>query len=106
MGKNLIQQRRGKGSPTYRAPSFRYKGSVKHVKDTKKIKGKIIDIFRCQGHSGPLAQVLYENGEEVLIIAPEGLRVGDFVSAGAESPIKLGNTVPLKDIPEGGLKAL
>jgi len=26
MGKNLIQQKRGKGSPTYRAPSFRYEG--------------------------------------------------------------------------------
>lgn len=100
MGKNLIQQRRGKGSSTYKAPSFRYKGSVKHVKGND-INGKIIDIFSCQGHSAPLARVLYENGEEVLMIAPEGMKAGNFVEAGASSPISPGNVIPLKDVPEG-----
>jgi len=103
MGKRLVQQRRGKGSPTYKSPGFRYKGAVKHSKDIKDIKGKIIDILCCPGHSSPLTQVLYENGEEVLMIAPEGIRVGDFVSSGAKSPIKPGNTIPLKNIPEGTL---
>lgn len=103
MGKNLIQQRRGKGSTTYRAPSFRYKAAIRHIKDLKDMDGKIIDIFNCQGHSGPLAQVLYENGEEVFMIAPEGIRVGDFVSSGANSVIKPGSTVVLKNIPEGTL---
>ena len=102
MGKNLIQQRRGKGSTTYKAPSFRYKGAVKHSKSTD-IKGKIIDIVYCPGHSAPLAQVLYENGEEALMIVPEGLKAGDFVSSGAKSSIKPGNTIPLKNIPEGTL---
>ena len=36
MGKNLIQQRRGKGSPTYRAPSFRYPGKAKHPSQESK----------------------------------------------------------------------
>lgn len=103
MGKNLIQQARGKGSPTYRAPSFRYKGTVKHSKNFANIKGKIIDIVNCQGHSAPLAQILYENGEEVLMMAPEGVRVGDFINSGAESLINPGNTLPLKNIPEGTL---
>ncbi len=103
MGKRLIQQRRGKGSTTYRAPSFRYKGNVKHIKNMDDVKGKVIDIFSCQGHSGPLAQVLYEDSEEVLMIAPEGIKVGEFIMAGAKSPVSPGNTLPLKNIPEGAL---
>jgi len=103
MGKNLIQQARGKGSPTYRAPSFKYKGSVKHSKDLKDLKGKIIDIVKCRGHSAPLAQVLYENGEETYMVAPEGIRVGDIISSGVDSPAELGNTSTLRNIPEGTL---
>ena len=102
MGKNIIQQKRGRGSPTYRAPSFRYKGELKHnILTDKLINGVITDLIHCAGHSGPLAQVKYDNGEEVLMSAPEGVRVGDPVKSGAEAPPDLGNTLPLKNIPEG-----
>lgn len=102
MGKNLIQQRRGKGSSRYRAPSFRYKGKVKHgIYVEEKLKGNVIDIIHCPGHSGPLVQIKYDNGEAVLIQAPEGIKVGDSVFAGEKVPEKTGNTLPLKNIPEG-----
>ena len=39
MGKNLIQQRRGKGTIRFRAPSFRYIGEVKHRSFTEAEKG-------------------------------------------------------------------
>ena len=91
MGKNLIQQRRGKGSSTYRAPSFRYKGKAGYNKLTEEtIKGKILDIIKCPGHTAPLIRVEYENGEGVLIIAPEGVRVGDFIESGPESRARAG----------------
>ena len=68
MGKNLIQQKRGKGSSTYRAPSFRYKGRAAYGAYSKEaVNGKIIDIIHCPGHSAPLVSVKYENGEEVLL---------------------------------------
>ncbi|MBW2966032.1 50S ribosomal protein L2 [Candidatus Woesearchaeota archaeon] len=102
MGKNLIQQKRGKGSPTYRSPSFRYKGGAKHNKlSDVTINGKIIDLIDCPGHTAPLAQIKYENGEEILMIAPEGVRVGEAVQAGIKATVKNGNIVPLKNIPEG-----
>ena len=102
MGKNLIQQHRGKGSPRYRAPDFRYKGRVSYARYTKEnVNGEIIDLVKCPGHSGPLMQVKYENGEEILIQAPEGVKVGDNVGMGDEVKIKVGSILPLKNIPEG-----
>ena len=101
MGKNLIQQARGKGGPTYRAPSFRYEGKAKHVNNLSQLEGEVIDLITCQGHSAPLAKVKYSSGEVVLMIAPEGLRVGQKVFSGSEAPMQDGNTLPLSMIPEG-----
>ncbi len=104
MGKNLLQQARGHGGPTYRAPSFRYKGiaALKGLASQDEVRGKIIDIVKCPGHSSPLAEVQYTDGETCLILAPEGICVGDEVSChGTE--VKQGNTLFLKDIPEGTL---
>lgn len=102
MGKNLIQQKRGKGSPTYRAPSFRYKGRAKHMSYSKEeTAGTVIDILHCPGHSAPLAKVKYDNHKEALIQAPEDIKVGDMVSNGENADIKPGNVLPLKNIPEG-----
>lgn len=102
MGKNLIQQARGKGGPTYRAPSFRYAGRARHNKPTQeKVGGTVTDLIHCQGHSAPLAEVRYDNGDTCLSIAPEGLKVGQKVESGPLSEIASGNTLPLRDIPEG-----
>ena len=101
MGKNLTQQKRGKGSPTYRAPSFRYAGKVGYLRHGQEVKGKIADVIHCRGHSAPLIKVRYNNDEEILLQAPEGVRVGEDVSAGENSQIKAGNTMQLRNIPEG-----
>ena len=102
MGKNLIQQARGKGGPTYRAPSFRYVGRISHRDWNKEaIKGSIMDILKCQGHSAPLMIVEYEDGVANLCVAPEGVRVGDQVVAGLDVPAGLGNTGQLQHLPEG-----
>ncbi len=105
MGKNTIAQARGKGGPTYRAPSFTYKGYAGHKKETSSalVAGKIIDLIKCRGHSAPLAQVDYEDGESILMVAPEGLKVGDAVTAGKGAEVKAGNTMLLSEIPEGTL---
>lgn len=102
MGKNLIQQARGKGSSRYRAPSFRYKGESKYAKYEKTtLSGEIIEFIHCRGHSAPLAQIEYGNGDIVLVQAPEGVRVGDKVEMGDNVDVKRGNVMPLKKIPEG-----
>ena len=102
MGKNLIQQARGKGGPRYRAPSFRYKGKSEYMRyEGKTLTGEIIDFIHCQGHSAPLAQIEYGNGNTILIQAPEGVRIGDKVDMGNQVDVKNGNIMPLKNIPEG-----
>lgn len=102
MGKNLIQQKRGKGSSTYRAPSFRYKGKAAYgVYSKEAVNGKVIDIIHCPGHSAPLVNVKYEDGGEVWLQAPEGIKVGSEVANGSGVSVKIGNILPLKDIPEG-----
>lgn len=105
MGKNLIQQKRGKGSPTYRAPSFRYIGRVKHrsFPTEEAAKGIVMDIVNSAGHSAPIARVMYENKEEALMIAPQNIKTGDIIETGINAALKEGNTLPLSKIPEGTL---
>ncbi len=100
MGKNLIQQARGKGGPRYRAPSFRYKAEVKYpIEDVKS--AEIVDFVKCQGHSAPLAEVKCDNGIQTHLIAAEGLRVGEKIEFGNDAKISPGNSLALKDIPTG-----
>jgi large subunit ribosomal protein L2 len=102
MGKTLIQQARGKGGPRYRAPSFNYLGKAKHNKLTPQmVEGEVLDILHCPGHSAPLAQIKYENGEVCLMLASEGLRVGQRVQSGSQSELQKANTLPLLEIPDG-----
>ncbi len=106
MGKPLIVQRRGKGSPTYRAPSHRYFIDLKYRKydDIEKngvIKGKVIDIFHVPERTAPLAEVKLENGEKLYVLCCEGLKVGDTIEIGAKATPKPGNILPLYAIPVG-----
>jgi len=104
VGKNLIQQARGKGGPTYRAPSFRYKGKASYLIPSEgRLNAKIIDIIRCAGHSAPLIVLEHDNKIRNLMIAPEGIKVGDTVEYGEKIAPENGNMLLLKDIPEGTL---
>ncbi|WP_461863775.1 50S ribosomal protein L2 [Thermococcus sp.] len=104
MGKSLIQQRRGKGTTTFRVPSHRYRGRVKYVPlnmtKEKTIVGRVVEILHDPGRTAPVARVKFE-GFEKLIIAPEGILVGEEIAIGPNAPIKIGNTLPLAMIPEG-----
>ena len=103
MGKSLIQQKRGKGSPRYRAPSFRYKGAANFTRydHDKTISAEITDIVHSSGHSAPLMELKYSNGEIGLLQAPERVKVGDKIQLGDGVEAKNGNVLPLKNIPEG-----
>ncbi len=53
--------------------------------------------------SANIALVLYLDGERRYIIAPNGLKVGDKISSGADAAIKVGNCLPLANIPIGSV---
>lgn len=101
MGKRLIQQRRGRGGSTFKSPIHNFKGRAEHKKKVGEVKGKIIDLIDCPGHSAPLAKISYKDGEDCLTIASEDMVVGETVTVGGE--IESGNVFALKDIPEGSL---
>ncbi len=105
MGKSLIQQRRGKGTSTFRAPSHRYRGAIKYIPPNlmggQTLVGKVVEILHDPGRSAPVARVKFANGMNKLIIAPEGILVGEEVAIGPNAPVKRGNSLPLAMIPEG-----
>ncbi len=100
MGKRLIQQRRGRGTHTYKSASHRFQGEVKHY--PQESIGQVTDIIHCAGHTAPLMEVSYTDGEQSLAIAPEGIKVGDQFQIGG-TEIKTGHVLPLHQIPEGTL---
>ena len=51
--------------------------------------------------SAHIALIVYKDGERRYIIAPKGLKTGDKVMSGSESPISIGNCLPLQNIPVG-----
>jgi large subunit ribosomal protein L2 len=65
------------------------------------IPAKVERLEYDPNRSANIALVLYADGERRYIIAPQGLRAGDEVMSGQESPIKTGNTLPLRNIPVG-----
>lgn len=101
MGKNLTQQARGKGGPSFTAPSFRYLGEARLKFGVNS--AEILDIHKDQGHVAPLIEVKYNDGSNGYMIAPEGVFVGQKLSIGEGSEVELGNSLLLKDLPEGTL---
>jgi large subunit ribosomal protein L2 len=103
MGRRIQGQRRGRGGPTFRAPSHRYKAELSHKKDEKRdtISGEIVDIEHDPARSAPVAAVEFEDGDQRLVLAPEGVTVGETIQVGVSAEIKPGNTLPLAEIPEG-----
>ncbi len=102
MGRRIQGQRRGRGTPTFRAPSHRYKAKLDHRKDAGDVvRGTVVDIEHDPARSAPVAAVEFEDGDRRLVLAPEGIAVGEEIQVGISAEIKPGNTLPLAEIPEG-----
>ena len=103
MGRRIRGQRRGRGSPTFRAPSHRYKANLAHrsVEDGDVVSGTVVDIEHDPARSAPVAAIEFEDGDQRLVLAPEGITVGDEIQVGVSARIEPGNTLPLAEIPEG-----
>ena len=65
------------------------------------VEGTVKTLEYDPNRSAFIALVEYTDGEKAYIIAPEGLKVGDKVTAGANADIKPGNALPLTAIPVG-----
>jgi large subunit ribosomal protein L2 len=102
MGRRIQGQRRGRGTPTFRAPSHQYKAELSHKdEEGDLLVGEVTGIEHDPARSAPVARVAFEDGDERLVLAPEGIGVGDRIEVGVSAAIEPGNTLPLAEIPEG-----
>ena len=65
------------------------------------IPGKVAAIEYDPNRSARLALIHYGDGEKRYILHPRGLAIGDTVNAGPGADIRLGNAVPLAEVPLG-----
>ncbi|MDR3136190.1 MAG: 50S ribosomal protein L2 [Coriobacteriales bacterium] len=67
------------------------------------IPAKVATLEYDPNRSARIALLHYRDGAKTYILAPKGLKIGDVVTSGAESDIKPGCALMLKDIPVGTL---
>jgi large subunit ribosomal protein L2 len=103
MGKNLHQQRRGRGTNAFRNPPNTYKADVTFParKVNGKLSGEVMEFIDDPGHSAPLMKVIYEDNSKTILLAPEGIRLGQIIQEGPEADLTLGSILPLSKIPDG-----
>ncbi len=70
-------------------------------RDKDGIAAKVERIEYDPNRSAHIALLLYADGERRYIIAPKGVKAGDELMSGQEAPIKVGNTLPLRNVPMG-----
>ncbi len=71
------------------------------MEDGDVVRGTVVDIEHDPARSAPVAAVEFEDGDQRLVLAPEGIAVGDEIQVGVSAEIAPGNTLPLREIPEG-----
>ena len=92
-GKITVRHRGGGYRPKYRIIDF------KRNKDG--VPGTVATIEYDPNRTANIALINYADGEKRYIIAPNKLNVGDVIESGAEADIKVGNALPLANIPVG-----
>ena len=92
-GRLTVRHQGGGHKRLYRIIDF------KRTKDG--IPARVATIEYDPNRSARIALLNYVDGEKRYILAPNGLKVGDMVESGPEADIKVGNALPLKNIPVG-----
>ena len=91
-GRITVRHHGGGNKQKYRVIDF---------KRDKEGTAKVINLQYDPNRSANIALVEYEDGERRYILAPNGLKAGDAVTAGPEADILPGNCLPIANIPGG-----
>jgi large subunit ribosomal protein L2 len=94
-GKITVRHRGGGHKRRYRKIDFK--------RDKVGILARVASVEYDPNRSARIALLVYADGEKRYIIAPLGLRVGDQVMSDFDAEIRVGNTLPLRNIPLGTL---
>ena len=107
----IIPKKRTSGRNMYGRITVRHRGggARRHIRliDFKRrkhgIPAKVAAIEYDPNRTARIALLHYVDGEKSYIIAPLDLRVGDMVESGPKSEIRVGNSLPIANIPVGTL---
>lgn len=94
-GEIMVRHRGGGHKRQYRCIDFK--------RDKHGIPGKVISIEYDPNRSARIALLQYVDGEKRYIIQPQGLNIGEILHAGKDAEIKVGNALPLSNIPIGSV---
>ena len=94
-GKITVRHRGGGHKRRYRIIDFK--------RDKIGIPARVASIEYDPNRTARIALLFYADGEKRYIIAPLGLRVDDVLTSGPEAEIRVGNALPIANIPAGTL---
>ena len=92
-GRITVRHHGGGNRQKYRIIDFK--------RDKFGVKAEVKTLEYDPNRSANIALIEYEDGVKSYILAPAGLKVGDTVVAGPDADIKVGNALPLVNIPTG-----
>ena len=92
-GRITMRRRGGGHKRRYRIIDFK--------RDKFGVPARVAAIEYDPNRSARIALLFYADGEKRYMIVPEGLQVGATVESGPESAIRVGNALPLRNIPSG-----
>ena len=104
IGKNSTGGRNNLGRITSRSRGGSHKKKYREIdfyRNKDDLKAKIERIEYDPNRSAYVALIKYENGLMNYIIAPKGIQIGEQIVSGRNKEIKIGNCMPLSDIPAG-----
>ena len=93
LGKITVRDRGGGAQRKYRIIDFK--------RNKFDITGKVAAVEYDPNRSANIALINYLDGEKRYIIAPKGLKVGDIIVSGQNVDVKVGNAMPIMNIPVG-----
>ena len=102
MGKKIKVQRRGRGTPTFRA---RTKGRIAPAKyhphmGEEMVTGIVSKLLHESGRGAPLVYIKFDQQNGYYAAAPEGVYIDQEISIGPNALARVGNVLPLGSIPE------
>jgi large subunit ribosomal protein L2 len=93
IGRLTVRHRGGGNRRNYRIIDFK--------RNKYSVPARVAAIEYDPNRSARIALLFYADGEKRYILAPLGIKVGDTVVAGPDAPIRVGNALPLRNIPVG-----
>src|SRR3989338_8592830 len=79
----------------------RFLRAIDFKRDKRGLKGKVVSIEYDPNRTADIALIQYQDGEKRYILAPQGLKLNSVVIAGSGVDLKVGNSLPLSEIPIG-----